>query len=79
MNLLTPCCVVMLSFSFVSSDKPKTREASIAMVFLQHRCRDQLRRQGDQDAQRARKNIMPLENSKNMMGWWAWEGWSPTR
>jgi hypothetical protein len=37
--------------------------------------RDQLRRQGDQEAQRAREISIPLVNSINSMGWMVREGW----
>ena len=70
MNLLTTYCVAMLLFLIVSSDKLKTPEARVLrFLFLQHGCRGQLRRQGDQEARRARKNILPLENRKK-----TWDG-----
>ncbi len=38
-------------------------------------CRDQLRRQGDQEAQRTRENSIQLVNNINSMGWLVREGW----
>ncbi len=63
-------------FFIVSSDKRKTPAAIKARVvsLIQHRCRDQRRRQGDQEAQRAREHRLPLVNRKNSMGWWVREG-----
>ena len=39
----------------------------------QNRCRDQLRRQGDQETQRIIEHILSLVNRTNSMGWWVRE------
>ena len=40
-----------------------------ALIGCRDGCRDQLRRQGDQEAQRARENRLQLVNNINIMGW----------
>ncbi len=45
-----------------------------ARVGCRDGCREQLRRQEDQDTQRAREHIMPLVNKKKSMGLWVREG-----
>ncbi len=46
-----------------------------ALIGCRDKCRDQLRWQEDQEAQRARENILSLLNNINMMGCWVREGW----
>ncbi len=45
-----------------------------ALVGCRDGCRDRLRRQEDQETQRAREHILPLVNRKNSMGWWVRDG-----
>ena len=46
-----------------------------ALIGCRDGCRDQLRRQGDQEAQRVRENRLQLVDNINIMGWWLREGW----
>ncbi len=72
MDLLIDCCVSMRFFlySLISG-----RLDIHALIGCRDGCRDKLRRQGDQEAQRDRENKSPLVNNINIMGWWLREGW----